>query len=124
MKKNKIFLLEDNPIHREVIFDGLEDAGYEVKKAQDVDSAEKILKAFIPDLFLFDIVIGIEKNKGIQYAETLHKNPRFKNIPVLYISAHLNDKNIGEYLPEESWNNVLPKPFDFDQLLSKIKGML
>ena len=124
MKKNKIFLLEDNPIHSEVIYDGLEDAGYEVKKAQDVNSANKILKGFIPDLFLFDIVIGIEKNKGIQFAETLRLNSMFKNIPVLYISAHLNDKNVGEYLPKESWDNVLPKPFDFDQLINKIREIL
>jgi DNA-binding response OmpR family regulator len=124
MKKNKIFLLEDDPIHREVIYDGLEDFGYEVRKSEDVDSAKKILEEFKPDLFLLDIVIGNERSKGIQFAEKLSEDSRFKDIPVLYISAHLDEKGVAEYFPENSEKNVLPKPFDFDQLLNKIRELL
>jgi DNA-binding response OmpR family regulator len=126
MKKYKILLLEDNPIHREVIYDGLEDFGYEVKKAQDVVGAKKILneEKFIPDLFLLDIVIGSIKNQGIQFAEELKNQKEFKNIPVLYISAHLDENGIAERFPDDAAANVLPKPFDFDQLINKIRKML
>jgi two-component system phosphate regulon response regulator PhoB len=124
MKKNKIFLLEDNPIHSQVICDGLEDAGFNVKKAQNITAAEKILQEFTPDLFLLDIVIETIKSGGIQFAQKMRNNPKFQSIPVLFISAHLDDLNIEKYFPPGSNENILPKPFDFDYLIKKIKEVL
>ena len=123
--KRKILLLEDNPIHREVIFDGLEDMGFEVKRVGDVLLAEKILAdGFKPDLFLFDIVIKDIKNQGIQFAEELKKKSEYEKIPVLFITAHIDEDNISDYFSEGSQANVLPKPFDFDQLVNKIRLVL
>jgi DNA-binding response OmpR family regulator len=124
MKKNKIFLLEDHPIHREVIFDGLEDVGYEVMKAKNVEEAHQVLKKFTPDLFILDIVIENIRNRGIQFAEKLLENSRFKDIPVLFISAHLDEKSIIEHIPGNLKGNILPKPFDFEKLLGKIREVL
>ncbi len=124
MKGKKILLLEDHPIHREVIFDGIEDAGYEIMKAQNVEDANVILRDFTPDLFILDIVIGTVIRQGIQFAEQLSKNPKFKDIPVLFISAHLDEKNITENLDKETKAKILPKPFDFDQLVNKIREVL
>ncbi|HLP59060.1 MAG TPA: response regulator [Candidatus Deferrimicrobium sp.] len=124
--KKKILLLEDNIVHREVIYDGLEDMGFEVKKAEDVPEARKIIddEGFKPDLFVLDIVIGVIKNQGILYAEKLSKKPGFKDIPVLYITAHFDQKDIAGYFPEDLRANVLLKPFDFEQLLNKIRQVL
>ena len=124
MKRKKILLLEDNPIHREVIYDGLEDAEYEIKKAQNVEEANKILQEFTPDLFLVDIVIGTHMYQGIQFSEQLSKDSRFKGIPILFISAHLDEKNIAEHLSKDSEAKILPKPFDFYQLINKIREVL
>ena len=124
MRKTKILLLEDNPIHREVIFDGLEDAGYEVRKAQNIPAAEKILEEFTPDLFLFDIVIETIKSAGIQFANKVRNDPKFQSIPVLFISAHLDELNKEKIFPPDSNENILPKPFDFDQLINKIREVL
>lgn len=124
MKKIKILLLEDNPIHREVIFDGLGDAGYEVRKAQNIPAAEKILEEFTPDLFLFDIIIDTIRSAGIQFANKVRSNTKFQSIPVLFISAHLDDLNIEKYFPPGSNENILPKPFDFEHLINKIREVL
>lgn len=124
MRKNKILLLEDNPIHREVIYDGLEDAGFEVEKAQNVDEAHKILEEFTPDLFLLDIVIGNSRKQGILFAEELSKESRFEKIPVLYITAYIDERSIADHFPGDLKENVLPKPFDFEQLINKIGEML
>ena len=124
MKKNKILLLEDNPIHREVIVDGLEDYGYEVRKAQNIAAAEKILEEFTPDLFVLDLVIETIKSAGIQFANKLRNDPEFKSIPILFISAHLDDLNREKIFPPDSNENILSKPFDFDQLINKIREVL
>jgi DNA-binding response OmpR family regulator len=123
-KKNKILLVEDNPIHREVIYDGLEDFDFEIEKAEDIESARKILEDFAPDLFILDIVFGSIKNQGILFQDELRKNPKYKDIPTLFISAHLDESEIAEHFPEDSRENVLPKPFGFDKLLNKIREIL
>jgi len=123
-KKTKILLLEDNPIHREVIVDGLEDAGYEIRKAENTEAAEKILAEFTPDLFLFDIVIEAIKSAGIQFAEKVRKNSAFQSIPILFISAHLDDVNIKNLFPSGANENILAKPFDFEKLINKIREVL
>lgn len=122
--KAKILLLEDNPIHREVIFDGLEDAGYEVRKARNADAADKILEEFKPDLFLFDIVIENIKSAGYQFAKKLRTNPEFQSIPVLFISAHMDKLHKEKIFPPDSNEHTLEKPFDFEQLFSKIREVL
>ncbi len=124
MKKNKILLLEDNPIHREVIIDGLEDAGYDVKKAQNVEAANEILKEFTPDLFLFDIVIGDIKRGGTQFAQKIRNDSKYSSIPVLFISAHLDELNRLKYFTPGSDENVLSKPFDFEELFNKIREVM
>lgn len=124
MKKSKILLLEDNPIHREVIVDGLEDAGYEVRKAQNFVAAEKILKEFTPDLFVLDIVIETVKSAGIQFANKVRNDPKFQSIPVLFISAHLDELNKEKIFPPDSKEKLLEKPFDFEQLFNKIREVL
>ena len=124
MKKNKILLVEDNPIHREVIVDGLEDDGYEVKKAQNIAAAEKILEEFTPDLFVLDLVIETIKSAGIQFANKVRNDPKFQSIPVLFISAHLDDLNKEKIFPPDSKENTLPKPFDFEQLINNIREVL
>ncbi|MCI0471377.1 MAG: response regulator [Candidatus Aminicenantes bacterium] len=124
--KKKILLLEDNPIHGEAIFDGLEDMGFEVKKAQDVFYARKLLvdDKYKPDLFLFDITIQAIKTQGIQFAEELAKKPQHKDIPVLFITAHMDENDIAAHFPPGARNNLLEKPFDFGQLVNKIRQVM
>jgi CheY-like chemotaxis protein len=131
MKKNKILLLEDNPIHLEVMVDGLEDLGYEVQKAQNIEVAMKILNEFTPDLFLVDIVIETIKSAGIQFAQTVRNKREYRSIPIIFISAHLDDVNITKYFPTGSDESrllkfyyILAKPFDFDQLVNKIREVI
>lgn len=124
MKENKILLVEDNPIHREVIVDGLEDAGYEVRKAKNIEAAERILEEFTPDLFVFDLVIETIKSAGIKFANKVRNDPKFQSIPVLFISAHLDELNKEKIFPTDSTENTLPKPFDFESLINKIREVM
>lgn len=123
-KKKKILLLDDNPIHRELIVDGLEDANYEVRKAPNIAAAEEILKDFTPDLFILDIVIESIKGGGIHFSQKIRENPALKAIPILFISAHLDELNKEKYFPEDSTEYILPKSFDFNQLLTKIREIM
>lgn len=125
-KNQKILFLEDNPIHSEVIFDSLSDAGYEVKKVHNLAEAEKVIdrEEFIPDLFLLDIVINSIKTAGIQFCRKVREDKRFSEAPLLFISAHLDDLHKEKYAEVIKGENVLPKPFDFEQLLEKIREVL
>lgn len=122
--KQKVLLMDDNPVHRLVIFDGLTDAGFEVKKASNIEQAEKILETFTPDLFILDIVIEAIKGRGIQFSRKIRENLQFESTPILFISAHLDELNKEKYFPEGDEEHLLPKPFDFDQLVNKLRELL
>lgn len=123
-RKNKILLVEDNPIHREVIYDGLDDFGFEIRKAEDVKVARRILQEFRPDLIILDIVFGNVTNQGFLFADELKEKAEHKDTPILFISAHLDERGIAEEFPEHNRDNVLPKPFDFERLLNKMREIL
>lgn len=124
-EKKKILLLDDNPVHREVVFDGLEDFGFEVETAKNIEEAKGILESgFLPDLFILDIVIDLNNRGGVQFAQHIRENSAYNDAPILYISAHLDQMNIEKYMPEVVNEEILPKPFDFEDLINKIREVM
>ena len=75
---------------------------------------------FKPDLIILDIMLP--DADGRELLKQLRSEPKTADIPVLMISARYTSENIqhGEYLP----NGFLAKPFDIDELLDKIEGIL
>jgi len=120
----KILLLEDNPIHREVLFDGLEDAGATVRKAESVVEARSALMSFVPDLLLFDIVLGDNRAEVLQFVDELRRRERLRDVPVLLVTAYLEEVSQEVLLRGIPETAVLAKPFTFDDLMKRIATVL
>lgn len=73
-----------------------------------------------PDLIIMDIMLP--DGDGRELLKQLRSEPKTENIPVLMISARYTEQNIehGEFKP----NGFLAKPFDIDELLDRIEGIL
>jgi diguanylate cyclase (GGDEF)-like protein/PAS domain S-box-containing protein len=110
--KKCIMVVEDEGITAMSIQSSLEEMGYEVTSVA-VSGEEAIQKAGEdkPDLVLMDIELGSDIN-GIQAAGTIHS--RF-NIPIVYLTAHTDDKILKDAKITEPFGYII-KPFDDREL--------
>lgn len=119
MKSMKILIVEDEPKVASFIKMGLEENHYDAEITYDGLSAEKLALLNNYNLFILDIIIpGIS---GIDLCKKLKKlNP---NIPVLMLTAlgTTDDKLIGF---DAGANDYLVKPFEFRELLARVKVLL
>jgi DNA-binding response OmpR family regulator len=115
-----ILVIEDNHAILDVITLILQSEAYKVTGLSK--SADMLLHVdqLKPDLMILDIMLP--DGDGRDLLRQLRTNPTTETIPVLMISARYTEQNIehGEYKP----NGFLAKPFDIDDLLDKIEGIL
>jgi len=115
----KILIVEDEPKVASFIKKGLEEAGYEAEIAYDGISGEKLAQIYKYNLFILDIIIpGIS---GLDLCRKL--KDRNENVPVLMLTAlgTTDDKIMGF---DAGADDYLVKPFEFRELLARIKVLL
>lgn len=115
-----ILVIEDNHAILDVITLILQSEAYKVSGlSKSADMLEHI-EAFKPDLIILDIMLPDADGRVL--LKELRSLEKTKDIPVLMISARYTQQNIqhGEHKP----NGFLAKPFDIDDLLDRIEGIL
>jgi two-component system copper resistance phosphate regulon response regulator CusR len=115
----KILIVEDEPKVASFIKKGLEENNYDAEIAYDGLSAEKLTSLYKYNLFILDIIIpGIS---GLDLCKKFKK--LYPNVPVIMLTAlgTTDDKVIGF---EAGADDYLVKPFEFRELLARIKVML
>lgn len=115
-----ILVIEDNNAILDVITLILQSEAYKVTGLnKSVDMMAHIQKSE-PDLIILDIMLPDADGRDI--LKQLRTDIKTAHIPVLLISARYTQENIqhGEYIP----NGFLAKPFDIDDLLDRIEGIL
>jgi CheY-like chemotaxis protein len=98
----------------------LEMSGYEVSTAAD---GEEVLQAIAgdepPDLILLDAMMP--RLSGVDALQRLRSDGC--EIPVVMISAHLDAQEPGR-MHALGANGTVPKPFDWDELISQIERLI
>ncbi|HEX2396091.1 MAG TPA: response regulator transcription factor [Bacteroidales bacterium] len=115
----KILIVEDEPKVASFIKKGLEEAGYEAEIAYDGISADKLAHLYKYNLFILDLIIP-----GISGLDLCRKiKERNENVPVLMLTAlgTTDDKIMGF---DAGADDYLVKPFEFRELLARIKVLL
>ncbi len=115
----KILIVEDEPKVASFIKKGLEENNYNAEIAYDGLSAEKLALLYKYNLFILDIIIpGIS---GLDLCKKLKK--LYSDIPVLMLTAlgTTDDKIIGF---DAGADDYLVKPFEFRELLARVKVLL
>lgn len=115
-----ILVIEDNHAILDVITLILQSESYKVNGLNKSADMMLHIEQFQPDLIILDIMLP--DGDGRTLLKDIRTNPATESIPVLMISAKYTAQNIqhGEYKP----NGFLPKPFDIDELLDRIEGIL
>jgi DNA-binding response OmpR family regulator len=115
----KILIVEDEPKVASFIKKGLEESHYDADIAYEGIAAEKLARQYKYNLFILDIILP-----GIGGLELCRKfKTLFPNTPVLMLTAlgTTDDKLAGF---DAGANDYLLKPFEFRELLARVKVLL
>ena len=119
MREKHILLVEDDETLQNLIKKLLVDNKYMVSIAKNIDEAEKILKLFVFDLIILDVMLP--DTSGLNFFKDVIKDRI--NTPVIFLSA-LSDVEDRVTGLELGANDYMGKPFDSRELLLKIKKNL
>ena len=123
-RRLQIAVINDDTNYLELMHDLLEEEeGYTVTICKEADNAYKFVKESRPDLVILDIRVGHEEN-GWMILNLLTLDPATRPIPVIVCSAAVHSLQEHEELLQKYDCEVLPKPFDLDVLLAKVKAAL
>lgn len=114
-----VLVVEDRREVLDVLQRTLADNGYRVITAMDGDAGLRLALDEQPSLIILDI--GLPKRSGLSVAQELRA--RAFTAPVLMLTARdtVNDKVQGF---EAGADDYLSKPFDYDELLARVRALL
>lgn len=117
MQRN-ILIVDDIKINLVILRKMLKE--YEIYTAKNKKEMLKILEIEKIDLILLDIMMP--KEDGMEIAKQLKKNKKYKNIPIVFVTAKTSDEDleIGLELAED----YIEKPVKKGILLPRIKKVL
>jgi CheY-like chemotaxis protein len=111
MAKERILLVEDNPMNRRVAQFILKSQGYIVLEARDGQEALELLKNHLPDLILMDLQLpGLD---GFTVTRIIKQDAATKAIPVVALTAYAM-KGDAERALEAGCDGYITKPIDPD----------
>ncbi len=116
MNDKHILLVEDDETLQALIEKLLLNNDYIVSKAVNIEEAKKLVKLFLFDLIVLDVMLP--DSTGLDFYENKIKNR--VNTPVIFLSAlsNVDDRVTGLELGADDY---IGKPFDSRELLLKIK---
>src|SRR5665811_1173914 len=123
MADTNILLVEDEPSISGFVRRGLMFEGYEVTVVEDVRTALDLIRDTPPDLLVLDLMLpgidGIELTRRLRAVEEEEGG----RLPILMLTARdaVSDRVAGL---EAGADDYLVKPFDFDELLARVRALL
>ena len=119
--RQKILVIEDDPVARADLQARLEANGYVVARAADAASALTVVNREHPDLILLDL--GLPAGDGCLVLERLRKIEALATIPVLIVTGR-SDADTRKRVEAMGVAPVLTKPVDTEVLLAAVRAAL
>ncbi len=122
----RILIVDDDQDLAYITQAALAQKGYEALVSHEIGQAMEEMKKKKPDLIIMDIMLpGIS---GAEAVRSLKKDPRFKDIPVIFltglISGAQDDKERTGIHVDGVVYQSLGKPYEIDELLKLVRKNL
>jgi two-component system sensor histidine kinase/response regulator len=119
--KQTILLVDDDESFQGIAQAILESNGYDVRTANNVDEAERMLSSFTPEVIISDV--EMPGKTGFDFFTHVQSLPLLQNIPFVFLTANsdINSVTIGKELGSDDY---LTKPVNYNLLLATVKGKL
>ena len=117
----KILLVEDNEMNRDMLSRRLQRKGYCVVTAEDGEKGVLLARSETPDLILMDISLPVMS--GWEVTRLLKANEATRHIPIIALTAHawVTDR---EKAIEAGCDDYDTKPVEFGRLSEKMENLL
>jgi signal transduction histidine kinase len=118
MTTNSILIVDDNPNNIRLLFDVLENAGFDISVVKSGETALEKLHHIQPDLILLDIMMpGID---GFETCRRIKSNPIIKDIPIIFMTAltDIENKVGGLQLGAVDY---ITKPIQVEEVLARVE---
>ncbi|MDP3934799.1 MAG: response regulator [Candidatus Giovannonibacteria bacterium] len=120
MAKQKILIIEDEPVHLNVMKAKLEYEGYDVLVAVDGEAGYQMIKAEKPDLVLLDIILP--KLDGFGVLEKLKKDKI--SIPIIIVSNSGQPVEVDRAMQLGAKDYLVKAEFNPADVLEKVEKVL
>ncbi len=121
MPEAKILVVEDNDFMRRLLEMRLKANHYDVVAASDgLEGLEKAKEN--PDVIILDI--NLPNLSGLEVAAQLKGNAKTKTIPIIFVTAKGEDKDVFRAITELGAECYILKPFQPEKLLDEIQKAL
>jgi two-component system alkaline phosphatase synthesis response regulator PhoP len=123
MKKKdiKILLVDDEPDILEIVGYNLEQAGYQVFKAENGKDAVKQAQKVKPHLIIMDVMMP--EMDGMEACEKIREIPELKDTIITFLTARSEDySQVAGF--DVGADDYIAKPIKPKLLVSKVKGLL
>lgn len=117
-----ILLVDDAPDVRDITAIFLTDEGFDVSACDRAEECLAKLAATLPDLLILDG--RLPGMSGWECLRRLRESKRTVKLPVLMLTAAVDDLKNARREPPDDCTTFLAKPFDLDDLLAAIRGVI
>ena len=116
-----ILVIDDTPANLNVLFEVLNEAGFNVLIAKNGERGLQRVSYAKPDLILLDVMMP--DVDGFEVCRRVKQNPETRNIPVIFMSAlsETVNKVKGFQLGAADY---ITKPFEYDEVLARVRTHL
>ena len=116
----KILVVDDVPENVRLLEAVLSPRGYEVVTATDGRAALDLIEAEEPDLILLDVMMpGLD---GYAVCRHLRGNDKTAVLPVIMVTSSVGQEKTRAI--EAGADDFIPKPFNHDELLTRVRSLL
>ena len=119
--KEKILIVEDNPLNMKLLEMVLRAKNYTLLKATDGEEALDMAMREQPDLIIMDI--QLPRVNGLEVTRKLRETPAFSHTPIIGVTAYAM-KGDKERVIESGCDAYLSKPISTRELPEMIAEML
>lgn len=116
-----VLVVEDESSIAELITVNLRHSGFRPTWVMDSVTAEREIKAAVPDLVLLDWMLPGES--GLSFAKRLRADPRTQAVPIIMLTARGDESDRVAGL-DAGADDYIAKPFSTKELLARVRAVL
>lgn len=123
MSKHKILIVDDEVNLTKMLKLNLDETGnYEVKTLNDGKLAMDLVKEFMPDLVLLDVMMP--DIQGNEIADKIFQDDEIKHIKIVFLTAIVTKNEVPENSKTIGGRKFIAKPVKIDELVSILEEEL